>query len=308
MAISAQRLSRRLRNLGRSLLDKSLGLIVAGALGLIRLFDRVWISDVFASFLRAIGPKLREHRIGRANLAAAYPEKSAEEIETILRGVWDNLGRVAAEFAHVDRLCEGDPEDRIYIDYTPGTAERFKRLRDDGKPALIFASHLANWEVPALLAAADGLDTLVLYRRPNLKAVADVIIGLREKHMGEMVPTSVLAPMRLSRGLAANRHVAILVDQHYERGVEVTFFGRRCIANPLVAVLAREAECAIHGTRVIRLPNGRFMADFTEPVEPVRDAEGRIDVKCTMQAITNVVEGWVREHPEQWLWLHRRWR
>jgi KDO2-lipid IV(A) lauroyltransferase len=308
MAISAQRLSRRLRNLGRSLLDKSLGLIVAGALGLIRLFDRVWISDVFASFLRAIGPKLREHRIGRANLAAAYPEKSAEEIETILRGVWDNLGRVAAEFAHVDRLCEGDPEDRIYIDYTPGTAERFKRLRDDGKPALIFASHLANWEVPALLAAADGLDTLVLYRRPNLKAVADVIIGLREKHMGEMVPTSVLAPMRLSRGLAANRHVAILVDQHYERGVEVTFFGRRCIANPLVAVLAREAECAIHGTRVIRLPNGRFMADFTEPVEPMRDAEGRIDVKCTMQAITNVVEGWVREHPEQWLWLHRRWR
>jgi KDO2-lipid IV(A) lauroyltransferase len=308
MAISAQRLSRRLRNLGRSLLDKSLGLIVAGALGLIRLFDRVWISDVFASFLRAIGPKLREHRIGRANLAAAYPEKSAEEIETILRGVWDNLGRVAAEFAHVDRLCEGDPEDRIYIDYTPGTAERFKRLRDDGKPALIFASHLANWEVPALLAAADGLDTLVLYRRPNLKAVADVIIGLREKHMGEMVPTSVLAPMRLSRGLAANRHVAILVDQHYERGVEVTFFGRRCIANPLVAVLAREAECAIHGTRVIRLPNGRFMADFTEPVEPMRDAEGRIDVKGTMQAITNVVEGWVREHPEQWLWLHRRWR
>ena len=117
-----------------------------------------------------------------------------------------------------------------------------------------------------MLAAADGLDTLVLYRRPNLQAVADVIIGIREKHMGEMVPTSSGRPMRLARGLAANRHVAILVDQHYVRGVEVTFFGRRCMANPLVAVLARETECAIHGTRVIRLPNGRFMADFTEPV------------------------------------------
>jgi KDO2-lipid IV(A) lauroyltransferase len=73
-------------------------------------------------------------------------------------------------------------------------------------------------------------------------------------------------------------------------------------------MLAREAECTIHGTRVIRLQNGRFMADFTEPVEPVRDAEGRIDVQGTMQAITDVVEGWVREYPEQWLWLHRRWR
>ncbi len=305
MALSVKR---RLQLSSRSMLDKGLGVIVAGALGLVRLFDRVSISNRFAALLRFVGPKLREQRIGRANLAAAYPEKSPEEIEEILRGVWDNLGRVAAEFAHVDRLCEGDPENRVFIDYTPGTAERFKRLRDSGKPALIFASHLANWELPALLAAADGLDTLVLYRRPNLKSVADVVVGIREKHMGEMVATSLGAPMRLARGLSANRHVAILVDQHYERGVEVTFFGRRCMANPLVAMLAREAECAIHGTRVIRLPNGRFMADFTEPVAPARDAEGRIDVKGTMQVITGVVEGWVREHPEQWLWLHRRWR
>ncbi len=305
MALSVRR---RLQLSGRTALDKCLGVMVAGALGFVRLFDRVATSNLFAAFLRTVGPKLREQRIGRANLAAAFPEKSSKEIDEILRGVWDNLGRVAAEFAHVDRLCEGDPEDRVFIDYTPGTAERFKRLRDSGKPALIFAGHLANWELPALLAAADGLDTLVLYRRPNLKSVADVIVGIREKHMGEMVATSLGAPMRLARGLSENRHVAILVDQHYERGVEVTFFGRRCMANPLVAMLAREAECTIHGTRVIRLPNGRFMADFTEPVEPVRDAEGRIDVQGTMQAITDVVEGWVREYPEQWLWLHRRWR
>ena len=59
---------------------------------------------------------------------------------------------------------------------------------------------------------------------------------------------------------------------------------------------------------MIRLPDGRFRAELTEAVAPVRDADGRIDVQGTMQAITSVVEGWVREHPEQWLWLHRRWR
>jgi KDO2-lipid IV(A) lauroyltransferase len=255
-----------------------------------------------------VGPWLPEHRIGRANLSAAFPEKSPAEIETILRGVWDNLGRVAAEFAQVERICEGDPENRPHISYTPGTAERFKQMRDDGQPALIFAAHLANWELPAIVAAADGLDTLVLYRRPNLAAVADVIVDIRKDHMGEMVPTSVLAPMRLLRALEANRHVAILVDQHYVRGVEVTFFGRRCTANPLVAVLARETNCAIHGTRVIRMPDGRFQADLTEPIVPPRDAEGKIDIQGTMQAITAVVEQWVREYPDQWLWLHRRWR
>jgi KDO2-lipid IV(A) lauroyltransferase len=101
----------------------------------------------------------------------------------------------------------------------------------------------------------------------------------------------------------------MLVDQHFTKGVEVNFFGRPCKANPLIALLARQVECAIIGLRVIRLPDGnRFRGEITEPLEPPRDADGRIDVKGTMQAITAVIEGWVRECPQQWLWLHRRWR
>ena len=200
------------------------------------------------------------------------------------------------------------PKTAKFIEYAPGTAARFKTLRDDGKPALIFAAHTGNWELPAVLAAADGLDTLVLYRKPNLEAVADAVLKIRSGNMGQLVATSMLAPLRLAGALNAGRHVAMLVDQHYVKGVDVTFFGRTCKANPLVAMLARETECAIHGTRVIRLPEGKFRAEVTEAVPPVRDAEGRIDVTGTMQAITSVIEGWVREYPEQWLWLHRRWR
>lgn len=274
----------------------------------VRRLDRVKVSNFAARLMRNVGPLLPEHRIGRANLKAAFPEKSDTEIEAILRGVWDNLGRVTVEFAHIDRLAEGDPWHRIFIDYDAGSIERFLGLREDGKPALVFAAHLANWELPALISAADGLETSVLYRRPNLGAVADAILALRVGQMGELVPTSMFAPIQLARALEAGRHVAMLVDQHYGKGVEVTFFGRRCLANPLMAVLAREAECAIHGTRVIRIENGRFRAEVTEPIVPARDAEGKIDVQGTMQAITSVIEGWVREYPEQWLWLHRRWR
>jgi Kdo2-lipid IVA lauroyltransferase/acyltransferase len=274
----------------------------------VRRLDRVKVSNFAARLMRNVGPLLPEHRIGRANLRAAFPEKSDAEIEAILRGVWDNLGRVTVEFAHIDRLAEGDPWHRTFIDYDAGSIERFLGLREDGKPALVFAAHLGNWELPALISAADGLETSVLYRRPNLGAVADAIFALRAGQMGELVPTSMFAPIQLARALEAGRHVAMLVDQHYGKGVEVTFFGRRCLANPLMAVLAREAECAIHGTRVIRIENGRFRAEVTEPIIPARDAEGKIDVQGTMQAITSVIEGWVREYPDQWLWLHRRWR
>ena len=304
MASVQQRILRRLL----PAFNVAAGAGVSALLTIIRLFNRVWVGGFFAAITRTVGPHLREQRIGRANLKAAFPEKSDAEIEKILSGVWDNLGRVAAEFASIDRIVEGDPEYRRFIDYAPGTAQRFKTLRDGGKPALIFASHTGNWELPAVLAAADGLDTLVLYRRPNLEAVADAVLKIRVGHMGEMVATSLSAPLRLANALAANRHVAMLVDQHYVKGVEVTFFGRTCKANPLIAMLAREAECAIHGTRVVRLPDGKFRAEISDAVTPVRDAEGKIEISGTMQAITSVIEGWVREYPEQWLWLHRRWR
>jgi KDO2-lipid IV(A) lauroyltransferase len=304
----SRRLARRLGALARSALERVAAALVMLVFHVVRSFDRIWISNIFATGARLIGPWMPEHKIGRANLAAAFPDKSPADIEQILAGVWDNLGRVAAEFAHLDRLTLGDPKNLPYLKFDEVSAERFDRVRDDGKPALVFAAHLANWELPAIMAAAFGLDALVLYRRPNIGAIADAVIAIRHGSMGTLVPTDNFAPIKLARALEENRHVAMLVDQHYVKGVEVTFFGRRCMANPLLAMLARHVECPIHGTRMIRLPNGVFRGEITEAIPPVRDAEGRIDVQGTMQAITTVVEGWVREHPEQWLWLHRRWR
>src|SRR5215467_4639118 len=303
-----RRLARRFGRLAKSAIDPAVGALVTLILKAIRHFDRIRVSDAFARFTRTIGPWLPEHRIGRDNLTAAFPEKSPAEIEQILLGVWDNLGRVAAEFAHLDRLTVGDPNNLPYLKFDAVSGARFDRVRDDGKPALVFAAHLANWELPAIMAVAFGLDVMVLYRRPNIGSIADAVIAIRQGSMGMLVSTDAGAPIMLARALEANRHVAMLVDQHYVKGVEVTFFGRRCMANPLIAALARHVECPIHGTRMIRLPGGAFRGEITDEIAPVRDAEGKIDVQGTMQAITSVVEGWVREHPEQWLWLHRRWR
>ncbi len=291
--------------------DAALGWLAVGMLRTIRATNRKRMADFAGRFMRKLGPRLKEHGIGRANLAAAFPEKSPDEIEAILDGVWDNLGRVAAEFAHIDRLrmFEPDPDDQGDILYTLPVYDRFRQLRDDGKPALIFAAHLANWELPALVASRYRLDTTVLYRRPNIGAVSDAVIQVRQDSMGHLVATGLDAPLKLSRVLEAGGHVAMLVDQYYVNGIDVTFFGRRCKANPFIARLARHVDCAIHGTRVVRLPDRhRFRVDLTEAIEPARDAEGKIDIAGTMQAITSVVEGWVREHPEQWLWVHRRWR
>ena len=305
MARSRRRRGSLLRRLG----DATLGFLTVHALRAIRLFSPNVMANVGGAVLRTVGPWLPEHRVGRDNLAAAFPEKSKDEIETILRGVWDNLGRMGAEFAHIDRLWDY-PErrgaGRIMDSFE---AERIAiAMRDDGKPALLFAAHLANWELAAVGAHSYGVPSTVLYRRPNVKAVSDAVLALRAGCMGTLLPTSMDAPVKLAEALERGSHVAMLVDQYATRGVPVTFFGRRTRANALIARLARHFDCPIHGIRMVRYPGDRFQLRLTEPIDAPRGAEGKIDVERTMQVITDVVEGWVREHPEQWLWLHRRWR
>ncbi len=289
--------------------DATAGVLMSGLLRLLRFPNYKRMAEVCSWITRKIGPRLREHGIAKAQLQAAFPDKSQAEIDRILDGVWDNIGRFAAEFAQIDRIITPDrgepPGD---VDYTEETFDRFHDLRRDGKPALIFAAHLANWELSAQVAKQYGLDTIVLYRRPNIGAVADAVTDIRAGSMGELMATGLDAPVKLARELEAGRHVAMLVDQYYTRGVDVTFFGRQTKANPLLARLARQVEAPIHGVRIIRRPGYKFTVELTPEVPPVRDADGKIDVAGTTQAVMSVVEGWVREHPEQWLWLHRRWR
>jgi KDO2-lipid IV(A) lauroyltransferase len=300
----------RIRDAAKPIAEAAVGALTIAMLRTTRYFDPIKTANLFGRVARSIGPIMREQRIGRANLTAAFPEKSPAEIETILAGVWDNLGRVAAEFAHLDHIWEHDPAypEQSRIEILPRTHELFAQLRLDGKPALIFASHLGNWELPALAAVAHGLDAAILYRRPNIASADRAIQEIRAVKMGTLIPAGRDAPLKLAEALQNGQHVAMLVDQYLTNGVEVTFFGRKTRANPMLARLLRQVECPIHGVRIIRKPGYRFVAELTEEIPPVRDADGKIDIQGTTQAITSVVEGWVREHPEQWLWLHRRWR
>lgn len=295
----------------KALLDAFIGALAVGLLRAIKRMDRKRTADFAGWLMRKIGPLFREHRIGRANLRTAFPEKSAAEIEAILAGVWDNLGRIAVEFAHLDEFSvEGFGQRTAeVITYAPESKARYERIMSSGRPILCFAAHLANWELPAVGTTSLGARSAVLYRRPNIRAISDLIIKLRTPLMGELIPTGLDAPVKLGRLLQAGVHVGMLADQHYTRGVEVTFFGRLCNANPLIAMLARQTGAPIRGVRVVRKGDGNsFWAEVTDEIAPARDADGRIDIAGTMQVITNVIEGWIREHPEQWLWLHRRWR
>jgi Kdo2-lipid IVA lauroyltransferase/acyltransferase len=288
--------------------DRILGRLVKWGIRLLRRTNPDHASDFCGAVARRIGPLLPAHRIGQANLRAAFPEKDAAWIEATLIEAWENLGRVAGEFVHMARIWDFDIEHpnaaRIRTDSVP----LFEMLRTDGKPALCFTAHLANWELPAIAAAAHGLPSAMAYRMPNNKAVAKEIVRIRAPLMGRLIRTRAQAALEMAAALAAGQHLGMVVDQHFSRGVDVMFFGRRCKANPSIARLARRFDCPVVGVRVIRLPDHGFRIEGFGPYDLPREADGQIDVAGATQMINTIIEGWVREYPGQYLWFHRRWR
>ena len=283
-------------------------LVVRALFALARLLGPARAAAAGAAIARALGPRLPSHRTALDNLRRSFPEKDEAAIAAIALGAWDNLGRTGAEYAHLGDIFDYDPAAA-----TPGRIEvegieHFFSLRDDGKPGLIFSAHLGNWELPAICAARFGLEASAVFRPPNSPAAAQLVQEVRRATMGGLTAAGPGAAFKMQGVVERGGHLGMLVDQHFTRGVVVDFLGRPALVNPLLAKLARHYDCPVHGVRVIRLPGDRFRLELTPALALPRDAGGSVDVQGAMQAMSDVIAGWVREHPEQWLWMHRRWR
>ena len=134
-------------------------------------------------------------------------------------------------------------------------------------------------------APAYGMESAVVYRMPNNPIVAREIQRIRAASMGQLIRTRNQAPIEMAGALTAGKHVGMLTDQHFSRGVDITFFGRRCKANPAIARLARHFDCPVVGMRVIRRADGGFSIQGVGPLTLPHDASGKMDVTAATQMI-----------------------
>jgi KDO2-lipid IV(A) lauroyltransferase len=290
-----------------SLRDWLIAQIIFLSLKLLRLIPMETAGKYFERFARWLGPKLKRHQVAMENLERAFPEKNIEEREKIAGDSWAQIARTLLEYGYLDEIFDVDENnpDAGRIEFK--NVEQFTKLRDDGLPAIIFTGHLANFELLPMAAAKFGLEILSMYRTPNNKYAASRVADARKQLARNLVASREGASFQLMSALQRGDHVGILVDQKFRRGIQVPFFGHDAPSNPLLAKLARRYGCPVHGARTVRLPDGRFRLEITDELVLPRTSDGEIDIKGTTELVAGVIEGWVREHPEQWLWIHRRW-
>ena len=251
---------------------------------------------------RWIGPRLGISKRARRNLRAAMPELSKAQIETIVRGMWDNLGRVAAEYPHLRDIRMFPSDGRVEIE----NLNYLDTVLAAGRPIILFGGHLANFEIGPQAAGQYGLDIARIYRAANNPLVDKIIAGFRRDE-GEYIPKGAVASRRAVAVLRRGGHLGLLADQKLNEGIPVPFFGRPAMTAPALALLALRFDCTVLPAQVVRLQGARFRLTLHPPLALAKTGDRDADVAALMTAVNAILEGWIRQRPEQWFWLHSRW-
>jgi Kdo2-lipid IVA lauroyltransferase/acyltransferase len=239
----------------------------------------------------------------RHNLKAAYPEKTRAEIEEIVRAVCDNLGRVAGEYPHLDKLISG-PGGRVEA----VGMENGDDAVASGKGVMFVSGHFANWEVMVNVATQHGYEGALVYRPPNNPYVDRFISRQRAKQgPKEHISKGAQGTRRIFTLLRRGKSIFMLVDQKTYEGVPAPYFGREVMTTPAPASLALKLGALLMPATVERLNGAHFRMRVYPPIafEPRGDAER--DVLELTAKINATIEELVRRNPSQWLWTHHRW-
>lgn len=270
---------------------------------LFRILPLDWASALGGWMARTVGPWLPISERAVRNLSNAFPEKSPTEIRAIVRAMWDNLGRLAAEYPHLSEFDVYDSKGRV--ETTGG--EYVDQLREDGAAGIFFSAHIANWEIVSLCATQRGVPLDRVYRQANNRLVEWLYRHGRASVEGALIPKGAAGARLLLQALKEGKHIGMMVDQKMNDGIPVPFFGRDVMSAPAFAELALRFDCPVVPARVQRLKGARFKLVIGPPLALIRTGDHRADVAANMAQVNALIEKWVRETPEQWLWLHNRW-
>ncbi len=262
------------------------------------------ISGLGGWLIGHIGPLTSKHHIARTGLKIAFPDADEKEIKRVLKAQWNNTGRTFAEFPILHRVDASETSKRVKII----GGEHLKAVINSNKPVVIITGHFANWEVMAMVLTQWGLNVQITYRQINNPHIDKRVRQQREAYGTKlMVPKSGAKGARqLLDALERGESIALLNDQKFNQGLAVPFFGEDAMTAPGPTRLALATE-----TPILPLSLTRDKASFTMTIHPPMTLENtgdrQKDVETGVRRINDFVEDRIRENPDQWFWVHRRW-
>jgi len=272
-------------------------------MGMFFAFLPIELASQFGGALVAwFGPrsKKRHPRLLR-NLQTSMPELSDAEAEKLAVEVWRNLGYVLGEFFHLDEIVET----RVELENPDVLCD----IAASGKGAVLCGAHQANWEGGSAILLALGFKPLGVYHPMSNPLVDANVRARRLKYYpgGLMAKRDPDTPMALIRYARQGGSIAFLVDQQVHMGLQTPFFGRPAQTTPFPAMVARQCNIPLLLITGARLPGVRFRVR-ADVIEVPRSEDRNADIFAATTTMQAELERTIREHPEQWMWTHDRWK
>jgi KDO2-lipid IV(A) lauroyltransferase len=244
-------------------------------------------------------------RIVRRNLRLAFPDWSGEKIRRTSKRVFQNLGTTLVEICQLAAYSKSDVIARVRV----VGAERWRRALESNQGLIVVSAHLGNWEVGSQYAACFmQKPTLGVAKKIRFRPLNKWVHKLRTRFGTKIIyKKGALPDMRQT--LRRGGVVGLLVDQSKRKeGVDVNFFGYRVPATPAAAFLGIHCQSPILPIFCIREPSGQLTIHVDQPLNLKWSGDLRSDVQANTQRITDAVERMIRKYPEQWFWVHKRWK
>ena len=280
-----------------------------GLMGALRGLPREPVRKLSGAIAGTVGMRLRRlHRVGMENLQAAFPERDRVWCEQTLAACFRQLGYMAAELAHFDRLTPQNIGETVQFESSD--AETFFRERAAAGGAIIATGHFGNWELFAQAAGLMGSPIHIVHRPLKNPRVDDLLTGIRARAGTEVVYKHAAA-RQILQALRRGALVAVPIDQHAPgaTGIPVPFFGRLAQTTAGPARLAQIARVPIQTAVLARVGDSdRHQIVACPPLDPPPRGKDPAVLLSVTQQLNLQFEDIVRRYPEQWLWMHRRWR
>jgi len=248
----------------------------------------------------------RLRHVGMRNLEMAFPEKSVPERKRILRGEFTSLGRQLAELCQFPRYTPQNIDQIVIYD----GLENYERAYARGKGVLFLTAHFGGWELSAFAHSLHGHCVNIVMRPMDNPYLDRKLQSYRTMHGNKVVPKDDFVRGLLA-AMKAGETVGILMDTNMTppQGVFVDFFGiKACTASGLARIALRTDAAVVPGFTIWDESLGKYRLRFDPALELVRTGDLEADIISNTQMFTKVIEDYVRKYPEQWLWVHRRWK
>ena len=248
----------------------------------------------------------RLRRVGELNLELAMPQLPGEERKQTLRGVFRHLGWQLVEFCRMPRYTAENTRDWIR---TEGL-EHYLRALARGKGVLVLTGHLGAWELSSFYHSLMGYPMGMVIRPLDNRRLDDFVNGIRCMHGNRVLSKNDFARGLLT-AMRAGETVGILMDTNMTppQGVFVRFFGvTACTASGLARVALKTGAAVLPGFLLWEPGEGRYVLHFGPELVFARTGDADSDILAATQQCNDALESWIRRYPDQWLWIHRRWK